>query len=176
MIKDIFNKNIINPIDFSGIFEGYVLSNDSWEKDYTLDIYLSEFMINDIIKDRKLEYTEVINRENILNKDQLNINNTIKSTNGIKCYCIGGSYNIKPDIGDRLLVIFIDEDPQKPYYINLSLLKESNKKKSNIIYKDKDTVIEKNKELIIMHKESKIVMNDKGINIIGKVFINGKEM
>jgi hypothetical protein len=63
---------------------------------------------------------EPINNENIVSKHSTK--NSVNTMNGILCKpLIKNQQLIKPNINDHVIVIFLDGDPQKPYYINYNL-------------------------------------------------------
>jgi Collagen triple helix repeat (20 copies) len=182
-VFDNFQEKSMTNIGFDNIMDGKVL--DKYDNDGSLIIYVPQFMVSISDSTQVLNATETIGNPEIVQPDTNR--KTVNTTNGIICKpLIKNQELIVPEVGESVLVIFLDGNPERPYYINYnlygnihqtSLIKEMKESGSNInilntidefsmIY-DKDT-----KCYIVNNDRVKVVVCPDSI----KLFIDGKEL
>lgn len=167
MIKDINGKDIIKLIDNNDIFIGKVISNKNFDKDFSISCYIPEINYNNIYTNQEIISNENINKSNFITSSDININSTIKTSNTTIVYpIIINDVIIKPEVGDEIFIKFLDGDYKKPFYLNFKI----NVNKNNIL------VIDKKDGLSIKNNDNEIILNKDGIELKGKIKINGKEI
>lgn len=117
----------IYSFDFNGEYIGYVIDNSTFEKDFKIKVFIPELFGYEY-KD-SIKATDSINK---INSSKVNskyaLNNDIISCNYIECLPIVNNFkqmskeefykSYRPEIGDKVTVSFMDNDPSRPVYDN----------------------------------------------------------
>lgn len=180
---DNFDNNLITNINFEGLFDGVVLDNNL--ENNQLLVYIPKLMISINESNNILNVKENINNKNIINNKVTK--NTVTSTNGIVCKpLVKNQELIIPDKEDNVIVLFLDGDPQKAYYIGYNIYNQINDTKYTSKLKekgDKFNILNVIDEFSMLYnKTSKcfVINNDKVRVVVCpdsiKLFIDDKEV
>lgn len=117
-----FMKPAIQDINFEGFISAKVMSID--KEDNSILAYIPKVMscIN-MYSDVKVN-TITLDKHSVINREMLSFDNTIKTMNCIKLFPMYNNSNYIPKVGSDIIVLFIDGDPQKGYYLPFSLNRE----------------------------------------------------
>lgn len=126
----VFDDKLIHKFNFKGEYIGYVLDNSNFEKDLRVKLFIPElfsYQYNPSIKN--IDSTINLSTEHLINDDinittELNKQEYIFSRplihrediystkeNFLKCY--------KPEVGDKVIVFFFNENPNNCVYKNM---------------------------------------------------------
>ena len=130
-------KEVIDtPVDFSGILQGIVIKRDDPKKEGRVGVYIPKLMFN--LEEINLDEELSINESSTLNENNSASTNKISgivSLETVNYYWArplvkfvrdskkgnrSGEIDV-PQLGEKIPLIFIDEDPQKCYYMNSSI-------------------------------------------------------
>jgi len=110
---DNFDSNAITSVNFEGFFDGTVL--ETFDDSNKSLIYVPKILASISEPEERTESSYLIETNNINNSE---IRKEVKSLNGIICYPISENTTfIRPRKGDKVIVLFLNGDPQKPYYL-----------------------------------------------------------
>ena len=169
---DSYNSENLMAFNFSDLYEGKILEVKDNNK-CLIHIYkfflTSEVGNNAIIGNNPIDYNNIENGNSNISE--------IQSTNGILCDPLyTNRIQIKPNVGDEVLVFFFNGDPQRPYYINGHLEKELKKLNEDTIYKSADVSITvrngEDPRILFKIKDNEIIFDSKSILGSGLV-VNG---
>ena len=127
---DYLSNSTIFPFNFGGIYIGTVMDNSTFNDDLKIKVFIPELFgydydISLVPRTDSLK----INRSKILNKYALD--NTLTVANYLECSPLIQNFrnmsensfenNYKPVIGDKVLVMFLNDNPLEPFYINMKI-------------------------------------------------------
>lgn len=112
-MKDIYGNNIISNININKKFIGEVVFIEDWEEFKTVKVFIPELF--PLYRNSKylIETTESLANDNI----NLINDNKLKTDIGIICkqVMINKEF-IKPEVGDKVVVEFVDNDLKKSVF------------------------------------------------------------
>ena len=118
-------KDSFSSFNLNKMHEGIVIDNSSFMQTGKVKVYIPEMFIGQI-SDQVVVTKESIMANNIENSNVLRFNYLIERSNYIDCQPIMlNSFTVnsaKPNIGDTVMVQFINGDIKLPYYLNAHLL------------------------------------------------------
>lgn len=159
-------KSIIDFYSINSLYKGTVLEvfdNGNIVAEIP-DIILSKASADVLV--------ENISSNNIGNSDELSLEGSLKSMNGILCkpLYINGSLT-SPLINDTVFIIFFEKDPKKVYYINIS-------NDAPIRFKNRkyEIIEESEDKLLVKVGNNSIRIDEDSIELTGNVIINGKKI
>ncbi|QXN67883.1 hypothetical protein FPHOBKDP_00129 [Listeria phage LPJP1] len=120
-MRDMNGNRIMDSFSFDKEYEGIVLDNNDFDDKLFIKVYISELFINDI-PEKVIDINENIDHTKIINNNKINFKKSVVHNNYLKCYPI--IYNnmnldiMKPKIGSKVIVKFINGNPKLPYYEN----------------------------------------------------------
>lgn len=118
-MKDIYGNNIIGNFQLNNQFIGKIVSLEQWEEFHIAKIYIKELMPSTDYGKKTIE--ETIYNSNIKNNKYSNEIISIKIDNGINCrQAVINNQLVKPEIGDEVIVTFIDGDIKKAVFYNIT--------------------------------------------------------
>lgn len=124
---DLRNAPKLQGFDFNKMHEGIVVDNSQFQCKGKIKVVLPELFIGKDDK-RIISYIDTIDFGYVVNSNELKFESSINHVNYIDCYPIllnglsVGSH--KPNVGDTVMVYFINGDVKNTYYLNAHLLKE----------------------------------------------------
>lgn len=126
---NIFDDNIIHNFDFKDQYVGYVLDTSEFETNLTIKVFVPEifgYAYNPSIKN--IDYTVNISKSHIYN-DNINFTTEVKKQEYIRARAILDRSQLttkddflkayKPNIGDKVLVSFFNNNPTNCIYENI---------------------------------------------------------
>ena len=122
------NKNPFpRGFDMDKNHEGVVLETSSFESKGTIQVYIPDMFIG--LDSTRISMSKIfIKPSKIINSQDIKYSQSIDLTNYIDCYplvlngfTIG---SLKPNVGETVIVQFLNGDIKLPYYINAHYLKE----------------------------------------------------
>lgn len=134
---NVFDDKIVHRFDFKGYYIGYVLDNSEFEETLQIKVFIPELFgynytpnIKNIDKKLELSTSHIFNRDFINIKTQIDKQEYIYSRILIdRNSLIGSKENFikinKPDIGDKVLVSFFNNNPNNCIYENKIFLADS---------------------------------------------------
>lgn len=113
----------IEKIDFSGYISGRVVDIDKENKQ--IAVIIPKFIPTNNEYSKKKEDIVFLNNRCVINKDDIKpeVSNTIIKKNYLMVKPLTNLNDefIFPKIGKEILVVFLDNDPQKAYYLPFSI-------------------------------------------------------
>lgn len=113
------NFEPLREFNFNRKFEGLVVDTSKFDETNEIDVIIQDIIM--VNTNYKIDITESISFNNILNINDFNINNTITNANYITCKPLvfnDDIHSYKPQVNDRVLVNFYNGNPKMPYYEN----------------------------------------------------------
>lgn len=131
-----YNNGISTLFSFEELYEGTVVKT---EKDGSCYVNIYKFFITNQDQSDVYEGTVSVNSSNI---ESMNSEYTITKRNAIKCNPFRYNSSIRlPNPGDKVLVLFFNGDPQKPYYIDAYLPSYSKEVIGDVIFENNNISI-----------------------------------
>ena len=164
---DNYNNDSLYSFNFEGIYEGTVI--EVYEDNSCL-INIPKLLIgqND---NNKIEGVENITNNNIINSFMNK--STIKIVNGVICYPYErNNSSIKMEVGNKVSVFFIDGDPNKAFYTDLSYNSNKDYSKDIIYSKGNISIYIENNEIVFKNKNNMLKIKEEGIE---KIIEEGSE-
>lgn len=115
---------------------------------------------------------ENVGSNNIKNSDELSLEGSLHTVNGIICkpLFINGNL-VEPLISDSVFIIFFDKDPKKVYYINIS-----NEAPIRYRRKNYEIIEEGENSLQVRIGKNSIKIDEESIELKGNIIINGEKI
>lgn len=157
---------------FRKIYKGTIISkidegNSDWYSHGKLLINIPDLILNKTYMNEFEQTNENLNVMNIVNNDDLRLTNNISSINGIICRPLIINNQIPfLNKGDEVMVIMIDNDPKKLFYLNIT----TQIKTSGTTYNIKD----EGESLVITRGKNIIRLTDDYIELDGEIRIKGE--
>lgn len=118
-MRDIYGNSIIEALQINHRYTGIVIYNDNWEKDNTVKVWIKELMpigydtLEYATYMNSLEYIREDNGSIVkLNTDILIISKQVEINNTL----------VKPNINDKVIVEFVDNDVKKCVFYNMNYM------------------------------------------------------
>lgn len=156
----LFDQEVMKQFDFHNEYVGYVLDNEEFEKDFRIKVFIPElfgYPYAETIRDNSIELD--VSTNHIINEDELNITHKLQRCDFIYATCLlhrSSFYSKetlisenKPRIGEKVMVKFINGNPQNCVYTNTLFL---TKNENAYIYVDKT--------------DGRLSVSSRGINIV----------
>ena len=143
----LFENHILEHFDFTKEYVGYVIDNSEFEENFSIKVFIPElfgYQYEEYIQAHNEQTTTNIeeneitinfNNEQIINIDELDAKNSIIKTEYIvaKILIERHSFNSydnfifcnKPDVGRKVLVKFLNDNPSNCIYTNTLFLSEN---------------------------------------------------
>ena len=130
--KNLLGFQDLKLFDFSDTYIGYVLDNSDFVITNKIKVFIPQIFGYTYTKGMEAkEFKDSIRHSNLLNKDELVITTEINSMNYLYCKAMINNYHLKnignytdlykPDNGSTVLVNFLNNNPNTPFYINYSI-------------------------------------------------------
>lgn len=142
----LFENHIMDRFDFSKEYVGYVIDNSEFEEKFTIKVFIPElfgYNYEEFVQSRNNPTETITNvdsgikelsilNDNIINREELNISTTIQSSDYITARILIDRHSFKsledfifdnkPDLGKKVLVKFLNENPLNCIYTNTLFL------------------------------------------------------
>jgi len=134
--KLVFDDKIVHRFNFKGEYVGYVLDNSDFEETLEVKVFIPElFGYNYTPTIKNIDQTLNISTSHILNRDEINILTELKKQEYIYSRILIDRSSLtgtkdtflkhnKPEIGDKIIVSFFNNNPNNCIYENKIFLTE----------------------------------------------------
>lgn len=154
--------------DFNRDFQAVVIDNEDFDETHEVKLFVFELMMT-TLQDKPRTIEKSLNANNIINKNQLNIEENISVGNYLICQpLINNTTNEplrRPEIMDRVILKFFNGNPKFPYYIDMHF-SEKKDPYENLNIDPYKKMIKGNYFRLLMYRDEN--MKGKDVDTVGK--------